>query len=114
MTKITFLHRVSNTSGQAITLTDLVALIRDDARTKQATEAIQREYGPAIEAGHPEGKKSYQNQKSETLSVVQLSGFNPDRSSGADLSNFKHSGLIVLDIDDQGAELQAVLTRIFR
>lgn len=110
MTKVTFLHRVSNTGGQAITLNELIALIRDDARTKQATQAIQREYGPAIEAGHPEGKKSYQKQKSETLSVVQLSGFNPDRSSGADLSNFRHSGLIVLDIDDQGAELQAVLS----
>jgi hypothetical protein len=110
MTKVTFLHRVSNTSGQAITLNELATLIRDDARTKQATEAIQREYGPAIEAGHPEGKKSYQNQKSDTLSAVQLSGFNSDRSSGADLSNFNHSGLIVLDIDDHGAELQAVLS----
>lgn len=110
MAKVTFLQRVSNTRGQAITLNELATLIRNDARTKQATQAIQREYGPAIEAGHPEGKESYQNQKSSTLNAVQLSGFTPDRSSGADLSNFKHSGLIVLDIDDQGAELQAVLS----
>jgi len=110
MAKVTFLQRVSNTGGQAITLNELATLIREDARTKQATQAIQREHGPAIEAGFPEGKKSYQNQKSDTLSAVQLSGFNPDRSSGANLSNFQHSGLIVLDIDDQGAELQAVLS----
>ena len=109
MTKVTFFQSVKKEQGKEFSLPDFVQLIKSDKATKQATQAIQREHGPAIEAGFPEGKKAYQDQKADTLTAVQLSGVLTDRSSGADLSNFKHSGLITLDIDDHGQEMQAIL-----
>ena len=108
--KLAFYNDITKTAdGKEITLQKAVALITDDKAVKAATQRIQREYGAQIEAGFPEGKKAYQKAKKDTLGGFIFSGNLTDRSSGAPLDNFIHSGLVTLDIDGQGAEMQAIL-----
>lgn len=110
MANLVFYNDITKTdNGKEISLQKAVQLITEDKAVQAATQRIQREYGAQIEAGFPEGKKPYQDAKKDTLGGFILSGNLTDRSSGAQLANFKHSGLVTLDIDGQGAEMQAIL-----
>lgn len=108
-TKVALYERVYlNQPKELLTPEQVLSLIREDDSIKRASLTILNNHSAAIEAGYPEGKKAYQNDKVNTLQAVLFSGAMEDKSSSADV-DFKHSGLITLDIDGNGAEAQQLL-----
>jgi hypothetical protein len=94
---LSFYKTVESKTPTFLSKSEVYDLFRSDAY-KSATEAIQRRFHADIKQDFPNGKSAYQKAKKDLLPGVCFAG-NVDRSAKGQ-QDFKHSGLLTLDVDE--------------